>query len=651
MNASLFFNICLTISVLVIVSFLWGTVIDRIANRREGILLRIVWGFISLISIFQIVEYPFYSMELSFSILYWLFLVIVLFVSIIGFIIQIGDQRENAILRQLKYYCRTVQNNKYIVLLYLLSVLFLFYLSFVCIWSSSDDSYYMARTLEIIAQDNVGVSHTMSWLGEKSSCWPDVVDVSSYECFKAFLSRLFKIHPTILAKNVLAFFSIIINQIITLKLFNEIKQRGEIGITFLSLTFYNIILAVGFKVVNSKAYWMVRHSSSGKSLMCLIIFPAILLLVTYIITSPTAGSKGNWILLFLVLVAGIGVSIMGVIFSTLMVSVCGMAYLIFNVNKFRQVIFPFIVSIIPCIFWGIISLIQVSNNNFYDHMTETIGMTGWMGTLLSQISGDNKYIILLYLLSIIFIIIKRDRTALILFGGIPIVLFSTFLNPLFVNVVVKYVTSSETYIRLYWMLPLYICPAYSLGILIGRIRKEQLDCAIIGIIGTIIVFSLCGIHNIGRTNYFHAINRMITGLSIEDEDIRFRENAYCVWPDCYEIVETISKSADGQRKKLLSIEECYIRQYTPEIIIAGGVRDEQKAYNTSLIDGMELSEADFFLGIKEKGISSTQVKEAIDKLSIDYLLIPNSYEDTYNFEDMGYEEILDNGYSTLWSCR
>ena len=183
----------------------------------------------------------------------------------------------------------------------------------------SDDDSYLPLILDMIRTDTILGTEPVS--GELHNYYalsnPKYVLTACLQ-FYAALSSIIRIHPLILIKSILPVFFISWHYLIVWKITYYLSR--DYGKRIVALLFYVLLMEFGSPSLNTDlSYYLFTWSWYGKSLLQFIGIPMLILFFLEIRAVKTGWREG--LTLMAVVMAGMGLSTMGLILFTIMVSV------------------------------------------------------------------------------------------------------------------------------------------------------------------------------------------------------------------------------------------------------------------------------------------------------------------------------------------
>ena len=219
----------------------------------------------------------------------------------------------------------------------------------------------------------------------------------------------------------------------------------------------------------------------------------------------------------------------------------------------------------------------------------------------------------------------------------PLVLFITFVNPLFAGFVSSYITTAEVYWRLFWLLPVYVVPTAFLTetavcLFEGRLQK--------GFAAVLLVLALL----IGyRSETYYVLSPSLAENTIKSAlkiTAPRRENPYAVSAQTMDIVTAVINDWDGNnRPRLLTKYDgnFEIRQCSSEIITYW-------AGQHNPVPGLQISQSEL---IREyEHYDEIRLYDALKAINANYVCIKSGFTDLTGNSNFRY--ILTSGDLILW---
>ena len=568
-------------------------------TKREKIIEIFIFGIITVFAILQIVLLPSIVFHVKFIIPYIISLSIMLILMVASFIIVKPKQE----MEKWKIYIGELKRQSKMELA--LNICIIVAVAFQTISSSylfrenADDSFYVSLATQSIDSDKLYMEDPSLGLEKEYTLFSSFEQISAYELGVAILAKAFAIKPVVLFHSILPFIFIIFEYMAYYYLINIInKQRKNSKLVLLILS---IILLFGGFSSKFRTGCLLYKAWQGKGMFLnfgLTTLWAILL---------QRNEKKEKELISLIIITNIA----NVFLSSTAIFIVSFAYIGFGIidliRKDWKEIGNLIISFLPIVISVFILLILMKTT----HLQTNIEFSKQNLKELILLYGSKKYL-LLYLLSFLIIAFTGKKQERIFFIIIPIINVLTIWNPLFINVIAKYLTSSVTFWRVLWLLPIEVTIAYALNLIIQKATKDRYKSLIF--ICEIIIIMLCGKFTYSKENGFEKPENWekIPQYIVEQTNY-ILENS--------EKDKNIMVMAPGE-----PLHSCTMRQLTPKIELLYS----RIMYFDDLITHEEQEERSELYNIYFYGIPTYSYEEfnkKIEKFNIDWIIIPSEQND------------------------
>ena len=213
--------------------------------------------------------------------------------------------------------------------------------------------------------------------------------------------------------------------------------------------------------------------------------------------------------------------------------------------------------------------------------------------VLKKIYGTG-YVPVIYILSSVYMIFSKNDHSGYLFGIYNIICFILVLNPLFCNLIAEYITGTEVYWRLFWMLQINICIAVCVADIYERIGRRYVAVA------AVILLCLSGRVLIAHTDFEKAENpEKIAQIAKE--------------------VSNAVISYDNDEHKRLMIPEGHgygVREYTGDIELAWSRYSRHEYEAAGTFAGIEALEYTIY----SENTWTDEVSELLERYGINYVV-------------------------------
>ncbi len=633
------FFFCITISL--------GDAFLRFLHRSRNICSSLVWGTAIAFAALQIVAYPIYRASGSFYLFFMLYSIVLLVLFSLSVLTMVREKDFSGYSSDWHSLIKGIHEAPFLFLVCAGVLLFLCLYTFAFYYPTTDDGYYMTRSMEAIRQNTLGINVRFAWLGWSEGELPDFTDASTFAFFVSYCSFLSGIQATVLSKTFMAFCLLVLHIASVLYACDTVIENRD---HVFSKKTAAVILYTAFQILSVKqssaGIWMTGYIWNGKSLLPGYIFPLLLANCFVLMRRVETLQNREWISVTVVLLAGIAVSIVGLNLPVVLYFTLGLSFLIVNKFKYFGKIWKgALLSVAPAILFAVLSytFVITGQNDYYESGTTTPII--WADQFLEAI---DFFQFVLYLLSCAYILFFGSKLQKALLILAPALLLVTFLNPFFTGFVCAYVTTSLVYWRLWWLFPVYLIPSIVIADLFNRLTKGRIQNGFICSLLSLFIVSGFEIFRYVITDpdysilpYAENIGRLI---NVRPE---FRYNIYGINPATYETAVAVESDWDGedQPRMIMFFNRPFeIRQYSTDIIMAVAIRDIQLSQD--IIPGTDISEYDFMKTYSEID-DGKLLRDILDQLDIDYICFDGSSA-VNNLEDYGFVHLQNVGGIDLW---
>ena len=610
-------------AVLLAVMFLLGTAVNKLLKQRSTPTWALVTGFMALNAAFFLFAYVFRAIELSFTALfraYSVFIVLALAASVFVFLRK-GLYKEY-IHSVTAFFAKDTYLKVTMIVLLAVGAILAFSLS-LREYSESDDSFYFPKVMGIIKTDSLHFREFQAWLGWDDPKMHTSTDASTLETLYAYLSVLFGIPVAVLCKKaiIISFSAVVYCTVFNLgvSVFRDYDSKLK---ALVMTVIYLAVCILYNSIFDSVPFRQIFTMWHGKTIVCAIIFPCIMSVCMDIYCHGENIVFSEWLLLALIITASLSASIIGVNFTAIYCVVMAAPFLIYRAVK-RQNILPFILpaitAVVPLLIFSGISLLTVVKTN-PGYFSRFVPPDIYACFYQQFIADSNGMILVLFILANIYFLFRGTVNQKLIFTGTSVFLTLTFLNPLFTNAVARNLTTSSVYWRLYWIYPIWtVIPAAIVGAL-SEIERKNRPSFIKGFT-SILAAALLVVYS-------------YTGAADPLKMVRCwypqRLNAYALPEMCISVADAILADSDSALPMLLDLgsdqELMSIRQYTADIGLCFGIRDNQVKKHSELISGGDMPISQLVLNFR-KGIpceDAELLRTALRQTKADYVYVLSS---------------------------
>ena len=590
-------------AIIFIISFL--IIIYRIGlittklTKREKMIEIFIFGLITIFAILQIVLLPSIIFHVKFIIPYIISVSIITILVIASFVIVKPKQE----MEKWNNYINNLKKQPKIEIV--LNICIILTVGFQAIISSylfrenADDSFYVSLATQSIDSNRLYMEDPSLGLEKEYTLFSSFEQISAYELGVAVIAKAFVIKPVVLFHSILPFVFIIFEYMAYYYLINVIsKKRKNSKLVLLLLS---IVLLFGGFSSKFRTGCLLYKAWQGKGMFLnfgLTTLWALLL---------QRSEKKEKELIPLIIITNIA----NIFLSSTAIFIVSFAYIGFGIidliKKDWKEIGKLIISFLPIIISVLILLILMKTTQ----LQTNIEFTKQNLKKLILLYGSKKYL-LLYLLAFLIIAIKGNKQERIFFIIIPIINAITIWNPLFINIIAKYLTSSVTLWRVLWLLPIELTIAYALNLIIQMVPKKRYKNLIL--ICEIIIIMICGKFAYSKENGFEKPENWekIPQYIVEQTN-------YIL--DNSEKDSKIMVMAPGE-----PLHSCTMRQLTPKIELLYS----RIMYFDDLITYEEQVERSELYNIYIYGVPTYSYEEfnkKIEKFNVDWIIIPSEQND------------------------
>ena len=417
-----------------------------------------LYGLILLIGSNQLILTPCVLLHTSFKIAFYLTIVANIFLVILSFILKDKEKNNTKIKKQ------------EMPLIIVIGFLVIFQMVFTTISykENADDSYYVSLSLTNI--DSEAIYMTEPSMGDEvegKALFDATELIPTFELQIAIWAKIFAINPTIICHTLLPMIVIMVSYIayyyLAKTLFKE-KKYAQIFLIILAIIF----LFTGFSNRFRPGYLLTR-SWQGKTLFFNI---GLTMIIASLIKMDKEINKKDVIILILA-------NLFSLSLSSTAIYLISFTYMAFGVlkliqRKWKDILY-LIISFIPVIIYVLILFIIIKSSD------GALTVDRNEVSFAEIITYYKNYTFLgYYLISTIVIMIIGDKQAKRYFGLIQLVNLLTIWNPLFSNLIAKYLTSSATFWRVLLLIPIEFAISYAITIGVQKIEKPKFKILLFG---------------------------------------------------------------------------------------------------------------------------------------------------------------------------
>lgn len=601
--------------------FLLGVSVNRILKQRSTPTLALVVGFLTLNASFFLIEFPFKLLGLRASLLFKVYSVFLAAALLLGFVLLLRKGLYKEYLHSVTDFFSDKALLKAVILLL---ILVLFVLTFRLSLTENpdyDDSFYLPKIMEFLKNDSLQLTNDQIRNGWRTAESRMETGLTSREALYAYFSVIFGIPVTILCRKalIISFSVIVYCTVFNLGLSIFRDQAGKLKALGM-LLFYMLLCYLYNAVFDSVPYRQIFSMWHGKTIVCTIVFPCIIMLLMNIFCNSDRVDIPDWVLLVLVLLTSFSEADCGINITAICCVVTAAPFLIFSLIKKQNimpVIKPLLVLVVPAL-----CALPILLKHFQSSIGSAAPPDAFGTFYLMFVSDSSGVVFLLFAAALIYFLIRGTVHQRLLLAAPSVFLALTFLNPLFIGFVSKYLTTSTIYWRQYWIFPIWTIVPAAMVALISEIGPRQLNAFMKG--------------GAFAAAFFLLVVLSYSGLSILKNPgylVRCwfpqRINAYALPQECITVADAVLADSDSELPVLLdavgyeggkTYGQLYpIRQYSVDIGLCVDVRNTD--ISGELISDSEVSVRDLITGLRQGTACSDPelLLSALEQLKADYL--------------------------------
>lgn len=577
--------------VLLMCSFLIGHFIT-IWLRMEFTKCRsVTLGFTALVALFEVIAIPCIMTEQKFSVLiaiYGVIVVVGLLAAIVFFVKNTQWKKYPFAIKQLR------KPAFWIVAVLIFGQMFLS--SYLC-HTDADDAYFVAISNMAVENNQICLDGDLAYNGmlieENPSFRPEV---AAWELFVALIAGIFSIHPAILVHTVMPFVLIALCYMAVFELAGKFtKNKDKLMMFMVVYALFNLF--GGYSIYSSGCFLLLRIWQ-GKAMLVNYAFPVFL--SSCIEVYQKRDLWRNWIWNVIIVIAGMAFTVVGLYLMPIYYVVAGIPYIAKKAVKkdgkrCGQVCLRAFLTMLPVILFDVYVFVRVMTSKTGQSYSQTATVS-W-DSVFEMTMGQGCCFVL-FLGALLYLFVQKSKSWITLvFCGMTVALFVTFLNPLLCGMVSGYVTGADVYWRLYWILPVYLTVSYVLADVIVRVNGLRryvslaMSVLIIALSGTYMYKE--GLYFAGHGNRYKIPEEVI---AVSQTLLEKEEQPVCLFP------EDIAY---------------YVRQYSSDIAV---VKARGMSYSEETIKNTDKEMQWLYDRIyNQYNLGATEVIEILEMLEVDYV--------------------------------
>ena len=324
------------------VFFILGSSFCGIFGQNETIVFEGILGFMIFLTVFALIEIPIELSDMAFHVLVYAETAVfaVILTGCITYLLRKSKKNGKRFF---------VKPDKLTIILFVLILLQVFYgMNNGIRINGYDTSYYNGHAANALYTDTIYQydARTGTYIGHETyvhDCYPMLI---------AFLAKLFGMHPLVASSRVLACVEIIIANLIVYEIARHLSEDRR-DIADWTVGIYGLMSIFSYEFEETSAFYLWQRTAESKSMLANLYLPMVLLAM--VLLAKNIESKRNWLILCLIIFAGVSMSISGIFIITVMVG-AGVLSIIF-VQKKWQYLFHAILCMIPVMIMAMIRIL------------------------------------------------------------------------------------------------------------------------------------------------------------------------------------------------------------------------------------------------------------------------------------------------------
>lgn len=334
-------GVVIAFAVLSICFFLLGHCFCALFQREEGIVFQMLLGEVLFLAVFSVIELPVEKLNLPFHVL--------VIVESLAFLLLLGAcvvycvrSREIGAIKKWK-----APDTMTIVFLVLIALQVLYGMNNGIRINGYDTSYYTGHAATTLYTDTMYQYSARS--GEYTGMEAYVHD--GYPMLIAFLSKVFFMHPLVMANRVLACMEIVLMNMVVYEIAYRLSA-GKKRIANWTVAIYAAMSIFCYEFEEGRAFYLWQRTAESKSMLANVYLP--LALLAMILLAKEAQGIYHWLILGLVALVGVSLSISGIFILTAMIG-SGLLAILICQRRWRY-LFNSVLCMIPSMIVGMIRL-------------------------------------------------------------------------------------------------------------------------------------------------------------------------------------------------------------------------------------------------------------------------------------------------------
>lgn len=335
------FGIVIVLIVMCIGFFLLGHCFCALFQREEEIVFQMLLGAVLFLAFFSVIELPIEKLNLPFHVLVIVesLVFLLLFGVCAVYFVRSGE------IKAIKKW--KAPDTMTIVFLVLIALQVLYGMNNGIRINGYDTSYYTGHAATTLYTDTMYQYSARS--GEYTGMEAYVHD--GYPMLIAFLSKVFFMHPLVMANRVLACLEIVLMNMVVYEIAYRLSA-GRQRIANWTVAIYAAMSIFCYEFEEGRGFYLWQRTAESKSMLANVYLP--LALFAMILLAKEAEGFYHWLILGLVALVGVSLSISGIFILTAMIGSGVLGILIYQ-RRWRYLLNA-VLCMIPSMIIGMIRL-------------------------------------------------------------------------------------------------------------------------------------------------------------------------------------------------------------------------------------------------------------------------------------------------------
>lgn len=335
------FGVVIVFTVMCIGFFLLGHCFCALFQKKEDSVTKLLLGAVLFLAVFSVIELPVEKLNLPFHVL--VIVECAVFVLVFGACVVYCVR--NGELAAVKRW--TMPDYMTLVLLVLIALQVLYGMNNGIRINGYDTSYYTGHAATTLYSDTMYQYSARS--GEYIGMEEYVHD--GYPMLIAFLSKIFFMHPLVMANRVLACLEIVLMNLVVYEIVCRLSN-GSRKIADWAVAIHAVMSIFCYQFEEGRGFYLWQRTAESKSMLANVYLP--LTLLAMVLLAKEVDSLYHWLILGLTALVGVSLSISGIFILTAMIGSGVLGILIYR--RRGKYLLNAVLCIIPSMIVGITRL-------------------------------------------------------------------------------------------------------------------------------------------------------------------------------------------------------------------------------------------------------------------------------------------------------